>query len=469
MKRPSVLINACLFIICLTGAAAAQGPGPARIAAFTDSAVAAAMAQTRTPGISVAVVRGTDTLVLKGYGFADVENRVTVSPETVFRVGSLTKQFTAAAVMKLVEEGKLRLDGTIAEYLPDYTGPGKTVTIHQLLNHTSGIPSYTALGEKFWGRSRLDLTHTQMLELFAADPLQFEPGSRFAYNNSGYYLLGVIIEKVTGHSYADHIHATIAAPQRLETVRYCHEKTIVANRADGYAYENGVLMNDPPISMDLPFAAGALCSNARDLVRWNTLLANGRIVTAGSYAKMTTPTTLTGGTAEQYGYGLQPGRLGPHASVEHSGGINGFTSYMAYYPAQQLTVVVLGNMGSDAPGQLTGAIARFILGVAAPPPVAAEAPAKDLLLTAAERAPYLGTYDLAPLAPLQIRVFEQGERLIGQATGQGPIPLRYQGDHTFVGPDGAGIRMVFELVGGKATQFTLHQGGRSGVARRIQD
>jgi CubicO group peptidase (beta-lactamase class C family) len=474
MRRQPALLTFLTVVLCLRPGSplAGQQTDRARTIAFVDSVVNAAMRSTRTPGISVAVVRGGDTLVMKGYGQGDVENGVAVTPASVFRIGSLTKQFTAAAVMKLVEEGKLRLDGTIGDYLPEYQGPGRRVTIHQLLNHTSGIPSYTGLGEKFWGRSRLDLTHAQMLELFAADSLRFEPGTRFEYNNSGYYLLGMIIEKVTGHSYGEHIRSTIAQPNGLSTVTYCDESPIIPGRVEGYEIEKGGVVNAPPLSMNAPFAAGALCSTARDLVRWNSALVSGKVVSPASYTKMTTPTTFPGGGGEAYGYGLSPGRTGSYPYVAHSGGINGFSAFMAYYPQQQLTIAVLANMGSDAPGDIETAVAHHILGVTPPAAVAqpaTDAPAKDLPTTAAERAQYLGTYDLAPAAPLKIRVFEDSGRLVGQATGQGPIPLRYQGDHTWLGPDGSGIRMVFAVESGRATQFTLHQGGRSGVAKRVAD
>src|SRR5690606_31492917 len=181
-----------------------------------------------------------------------------------------------------VEAGRIRLDATIGDYLPDYPEPGRRVTIHQLLNHTSGIPSYTGLGPEFWEKSRLDLTHEQMLELFAADSLEFEPGSSWAYNNSGYYLLGMIIEAVTGESYAQHVARTQFEPLGLTQTMYCDERAIVPHRADGYQLDRGGVVNAEPLSMNPPGAAGALCSTARDLVRWNRRLAAGDVVRPAS-------------------------------------------------------------------------------------------------------------------------------------------------------------------------------------------
>ena len=243
---------------------------------------------------------------------------------------------------------------------------------------------------------------------------------------------------------------------------YCDERSIIPHRVEGYEVANGVVVNTTPLSMSLPYAAGSVCSTPRDLVRWNHLLVNGRIVSPASYAKMTSPTTLSTGVTAPYGYGLAPGRLGSVASVVHSGGINGFDAFMAYYPEPKLTVVVLTNSGEGDSGLITAAIARFVLGIAPPPP---PAPVKDLPLNATELARYFGTYDLAPV-PLKLRVFVQGGQLYAQATGQGAFPLRYQGDNAFVGPDGIGVRIVFTLAAERATQLTITQGGQSTVGRR---
>jgi len=459
MRRLPLLLPA---VVLFAAPAGAQRPDDARIAATVDSIVDAALREDRTPGISVAVVRGTDTLVMKGYGLADVEHDVAVTDETVFRIGSLTKQFTSAAVMKLVEEGRLRLDATIDDYLPGYDGPGRDVTVHQLLNHTSGIPSYTGLGEEFWEKSRLDLTHEQMLEMFEDDPLEFMPGAGWSYNNSGYYLLGMIIEAVTDESYKDHLTRTQWQPLGLEQTSYCRHTEIIPHRAEGYAVDAGVVVNAPPLSMNPPGAAGALCSTPRDLVHWNDALVSGDVVSDASYEAMTTTTRLSTDSTVPYGYGLAPGELEEHRLVAHSGGINGFSAYLAYYPNDDLTIVVLAN-GPTNTGRVQEDIARAVLGLPA-----RESPrVEEQPLSAEQRAQYVGTYDLAPALPLQVKVYEQGERLMAQATGQGTIPLFYQGGHRFAGPPGSGIELEFTVTNGVATSFTLHQGGGEFEARRL--
>jgi D-alanyl-D-alanine carboxypeptidase len=449
-------------ILCMAAVSAppvqAQAPGRSAVTARIDSLAYATLASELAPGITLAVVHGGDTLVIRGYGLADVENQVPVTDQSVFRIGSVTKQFTAAAVMKQVEQGRIRLDATVADYLPDYPAPGRAVTIHQLLNHTSGIPSYTDMGPRFWERSRLDLTHDEMLELFASEPLEFEPGSRSAYNNSAYYLLGMVLEAVSGDSYAEHLQRTLLQPLGLTQTMYCGAAEIIPHRAAGYDTYEGRLVNAAPLSMNPPGAAGALCSTPRDMVRWARDLAAGRIVSPDSYSRMTQPTRLADTQTVPYGYGLALGQLGDANVVEHGGGINGFGSILAHYPDNDVTIAVIVN-GPAGAGRLQQKIARAVLGI--PEPVVLDLPVTD-----AERPRYLGTYDLAPAAPLQLRIFEQEQRLFAQATGQGPIRLQYQGDHTFSALDGA-IRLVFTMEADRANGFTLHQGGTAIEAKRI--
>lgn len=453
-----VLTTLLLLTLSSSSLAAQAANG---LAARIDSIVAAEIAAGAAPGLSVAVVRGADTLVLKGYGLADVENGVAVTDRSVFRIGSLTKQFTAAAVLKLVEEGRIRLDAPLSEYLPEYPGPGGRVTIRQLLNHTSGIPSYTSLGDRFWPRARLDLTHEEMLEAFARDSLEFEPGTRFVYNNSAYYLLGMLVERAGGESYGAYLKRTQFEPLGLTQMMYCDPRPIVRYRAEGYTRESGELRNAAPLSMNVPGAAGALCGTARDLVRWTEALVSGRVVSEGSYAQMVEPTRLAGGQVQPYGFGLGRARLGEHDAIQHSGGIFGFSSFMAYYPASDLTIVVLANSDATNTGVIHQKIARAVLGIAEPQR------AQEVPIAAAELPKYTGTFDLAPTVPMQIRVFVEGDRLMAQATGQGAFPLRHIGNDTFLGPDATTIRMVFVVEAGRATSFTLHQGGGAIVARRI--
>ena len=318
------------------------------------------------PGISIAVLHKGDTLLMKGYGYGDIENQVPATEKTVYRIGSITKQFTAAAIMRLVEEGKVGLQDPISTYIPDYPEHGASVTVHQLLNHTSGIVSYTSLGLPFWSKARLNLSHRQVLELFKDAPLQFEPGSSRAYNNSGYYLLGMIIEKASGQTYEEFLQDLYFTPLGLASTSYCDEQHIIPHRSDGYGRRNGNIVNAQMISMNLPFAAGALCSTVKDLVTWKGAFVSGDVVSEASYKQMITPTELSDGSTYDYGYGLDVGALNGHTYIGHGGGINGFTTYLSHYPDHDLTIVVLTNIENGDPFSIEQALAEIVLTAPAP-------------------------------------------------------------------------------------------------------
>lgn len=435
----------------------AQEQGGRELAARIDSVVEAMRAADGTPGITIGVVRGADTIALRGYGLAEVEHGVLVTPRSVFLIASVTKQFTAAAVMKLVEEGRVDLEGTVGDYLPEYEGPARGVTVHQLLTHTGGVANYTDMGARMARQSRLDVTHEEMVAMWAEEPLGFEPGSRWAYSNSGYYLLGMIIERVTGERYAEHLRRAVWEPLGLGETYYCGHREIIPHRAKSYGVRDGALFNAPPLSMNAPFAGGALCSTPGDLVRWTRALHAGRVVRPESFARMTTPVRLSDGSTHPYGYGLTLARLGDEVAVQHGGGINGFSANLAHYPAHDLTIAVIVN-GPTSSSTLAQRIAYLVLDIPDPDAV-------DLPTTAAQRSRYVGTYDFAP-DDFQIRILEEDGRLVALATGTGPLPLRHQGEHTFRGPAGSGIVMVFTLTGDRVTGLVLPQSGGM-TARRI--
>ena len=296
-----------------------------------------------------------------GYGYADLENEVKATEHTVYRIGSITKQFTAASIMKLVEAGKLSLDDDLTKFLPDYPTNGHKVTIDRLLNHTSGIKAFTAMPE-YRERIRLDLSQEELTDIFSAVPFEFAPGDEYKYNNSAYFLLGTIIEKVSGESYEDFLAGHIWEPLGMLESHYLDNSPIVPNRAEGYEYRDGRVVNDDPISMRLPFSAGALGSSVTDLFTWQSALLNNRVVGESSYERMITPGSLNDGERLAYGYGLAVGEMGGHRKISHGGGINGFRTHLSYYPDDDLTVVVLTNTGSASPQVLEGRIAQTVLG-----------------------------------------------------------------------------------------------------------
>ena len=290
-----------------------------RLVTRIDSLVDAYRVADHAPGTSVGVVHGSDTLVLKGFGFANVEDSVPATAATVYRIGSITKQFTAAAILQLVEQGKVQLDAPVSTYLPHFPREGGRATIRQLLTHTSGLPNYTEL-PAFADVRRTDLADGQLVALFGGRPLDFPPGTRWHYSNSGYYTLGLVLQQLGGVPYAVYLDQTILKPVGLAHTLYCSVEPLVPHRAAGYSVTSNEVVNASYLSMHLPGAAGALCSTVGDLLHWQQALVGGRVVRPETYREMTTPAVLRDGTHPTYGFALGVYTLHGHAAVEHSGG-----------------------------------------------------------------------------------------------------------------------------------------------------
>lgn len=460
-----------LLVSALTPVAAAQEPQKTSAVGVADTGridavVQAALARGPVAAMSVAVVRGRDTIVMKGYGRADVENNVAATRRTVYRIGSITKQFTSAAIMQLVEAGRISLDDEVTKYVPGAPVHGRHILVRHLLDHTSGIPSYTDV-DRFGSYIRLDLSRDSLIALVRPDSLLFEPGSHFYYNNTGYFLLGMIIEKVTGKRYGDYLAEKLFEPLGLTQTAYCSREPIIPHRARGYEAERGELRNADFLSMELPFAAGSLCSTVADLVKWTDALAHGRVVSAASYAQMTTPVPLTSGRAMTYGFGLEVGTLGTHRVIEHGGGINGFVSRLSYYPDDSLTVVVLANTAPAQSDGVAAAIARLVLGV----PPRANAVVEQVLYTPREvRARYVGEYRLTQPdgSHRTVRLAESGDSLLLRQDGQRQALLLRQSDTTFAIAGSPGVRLNFDMKDGRAIGFQLARGARPLEAVRVR-
>ena len=461
---PRAVVTAAVFLT-VSSLAEAQKPSRAALVSQIDSLATAALRNGPVAGLSVAVVKGQDTLVMKGYGLADVENDVPATASTVYRIGSITKQFTSAAVMQLVEQGKISLDDDITKYFPSFPTHGQHILVRHLLNHTSGIPSYTDI-PGFGRVITLDLPHDSLLAMVGRDSLMFAPGSGFYYNNSGYYMLGVLLEKVTGQKYGDYLTQHLFEPLGLHSTYYCATAPLIKHRAQGYATEKGKLVNASYIDMGLPFAAGSLCSTVGDLVKWEHALFSGKVVSATSLAQMTTPAKLTSNRPMPYGFGLAPDTVGGHRAVGHGGGINGFISHEEIYPNDSLTVVVLANT-APAPSQgIARNAARLVLGL---PLMRGPSVPPEIALDSAQRARYVGNYSLQnpDASRVPAKVVDENGHLVLEAHGQ-------RGQLVAVGPDQfavkgqPGARVLFTLSNGRATEFLLDQGMRPLAARRIE-
>jgi CubicO group peptidase (beta-lactamase class C family) len=346
----------------------------------------------------------------------------------------------------------------MSKYLPDVPLHGHTVTIRHLLNHTSGIHSYTSEPEwqKTWTQ---DLTPRQIVAFVDKDTFDVPPGAGYRYNNSGYVLLGMIIEKITGESYAKYLQHDLFTPLGLRHTSYCPSRPTDPSFAEGYSSQGGTVKLAEFLSMTHPFSAGALCSTVGDLVLWHRALQGGRVVNARSYALMTTADTLNNGRRLNYGFGLVPGSLGGHRSIGHTGGVNGFTTSSYYFPDDSVNVVVFSN-SDRGPDGLGLNISRAVFGI---PLVAGPKPLVAVPLSDADRDRLPGTYDLAPAGggKFVIHITVENGQVMAQAEGpgQGKFPLVHIGNMQFGATVDPSLRVTFVNEGGKIAKLVLEQGG----------
>ena len=425
----------------------------ARAQAVADSVARAQVASGTIPGMTLAIARNGEIVFTRGYGKADVEMGVHATPETVYGITSLSKQVTAALILRLADAGRLSLDDSITRHLPDYPAQGRLVTVRQLLNHTSGVSAMRGTGavnEPNWVRR--DLTYAEMIEMFGRQPFEYEPGAKHEYNNFAYYLAGEIIGRVTGTPYAEQVERELA-PLGLARTMYCDARRVVPGRGESYTRQDGRFIHTPFVSMQILGGSGALCSTAGDLVRWTRLLFGGGLVSPASLAQMTAPTVLATGETVQYGLGVYLDSLAGHRRVYH-GGTRPWGSFLSHYPEDGLTIVILTNASDEGREQaalMEEAIARAAFG----------AEAADLPLAAEDIARYAGTYTLrAGERTLEVRVFGENGQLMAQPAGQRVTRLLHQGSHAFVAREDAGIRFVFIVRDGRVEGVTLHQRGR---------
>lgn len=319
--------------------------------------------QSGEPGAALLVKKGDRILVRRGFGMADLELGVALDPDMVFRIGSITKQFTAVGILMLAEEGKLDLQDEITKFLSDYPTQGKTITIEHLLTHTSGIKSYTSMPD-FFAMMRKDMSVDEVIDVFKGQPMEFGPGESWNYNNSGYILLGAVIEKVSGVSYAEFVQKNIFDPAGMKHSFYGGASPIIPGRAEGYSSGRKGFVNAPYLSMTLPYAAGSLLSSVDDLALWFQSLLEGKLIAEESLKKAWESYSLIDGTDTGYGYGWMISEYEGFRIIEHGGGINGFTSHLIFVPAEKLVVVLLTNsdIGARAPGTPAFKVAAMALG-----------------------------------------------------------------------------------------------------------
>ena len=425
------------------------------LAAFVDSIAANLVDSARVAGISVGVMRGAETLLFETYGYADLEFDIPMTEDAVHEIGSITKQFTSVAMLKLWEEGKVDLDADVTDYLPDLDTQGHAIPVRRLFDHTSGIKSYTSM-DSFEAIVAEEHPRDTLVSLIGAAPFDFAPGEALIYNNSGYFLLGLIIEEVSGQPYEEYLQEQIFGPFDMGDSSYCSSTAIRKNRAHGYDARPDGLRRKQYIDHTWPYAAGSLCSTVRDQLTWLRALHTEKVLSPEAYRMLIAPRPLPHGMTPRYAMGIAHLTTPSGRVLQHGGGIPGYTSHSRYYPDQDVSIVVLFNTaGPPGPAWFTDRIGEHLLGRREP----AESEYRDDLsaLVGSYEGPTLGRRMTQTIA-----VNEDGELT---AAGNGdPNVIRHIERTTF----GRGtLRYMFVMDGSRAAELHLDVGSGHLVLRRV--
>jgi CubicO group peptidase (beta-lactamase class C family) len=440
-----------------------SGQGTAAAARQSDEQIVAKVGEYMNAAHEVDAFSGTILLardgkpiVSRGYGMANIELDVPNTPETVFRLGSVTKQFTAMAIMMLQDRGKLSVNDPICKYLSDCPAAWQPITIRNLLTHTSGVMNYTDLPT--FGKTAVSpMTTGEMIALLRDKPLEFAPGEKFNYSNSGYYLLGAVIEKASGKSYADFLQENIFTPLGMKQTGYDVSARIIKNRAEGYVRQGGQFFNASYMDMTLPYSAGALYSTTGDLLLWDQALYAEKLVPRKALDEIFTP------FKSNYGYGWNISKQFDHREISHGGGIYGFATEIARYPDDKLTVIVLSNVQGAPAGKIANDLAAIYFGAKYEiPKTRVEIHVDPKILEK-----YVGDYQLAAPKILLTFTLENG-RLFAQIAGQSKFALSAESETVFFSRD-APVEITFNKDStGRTTGMTFKQGGATIPAQKIK-
>lgn len=451
MRRIFVAVLAGVCILTWSAVGSAQTKNEAAVKARLEQ-----IAKSYTPNNAfmgtVLVVQRDHVLLDKGYGMANLEWQIPNVPAAKFRLGSLTKQFTATLVLLLQEDGKLNINDPVSKYLPNAPPSWAAIKVVNLLNHTSGIPNFTSFKE-FREWSMNPHTPDEEIAFFRDKPLDFEPGIKFSYSNSNYIVLGAIIEKVSGKKYGDLLRERIFDPLGMKDSGLDSDDLVLPKRAEGYRPGPHGLEVARSESMTIPFAAGAIYSTTGDLRKWERGLFGGKVLNSDSLKAMTTP------GKGNYGFGIGIRNEDGLRIVSHNGGIEGFNTYLAYAPEKQIAVAVLSNVNGSAPDAMGPQLMDTVLGRS----VVLASERKPVPIAREELAKFAGVYDLSP--SFTLTVVNAGDHLTVQGTGQPAANLMYQGvkgghPDFFIPQVNAEIEFVPDTAGA-ITSLILHQGGQN--------
>ncbi len=354
------IFTTLLVLVLFVNTFSAQTNADKQLAAKCDQLMSEQFKAGETGGAALIAKKG-QIIYKKAFGMANLELNIPMLADNVFRIGSISKQFTAVAILQLMEQGKLGLQDDITKFIPDYPTHGHKITIEHLLTHTSGIQSYTGMKE-FGTISRLDKTPEELIAFFKNQPMEFAPGTKWNYNNSGYFLLGYIIEKLSGKTYPEYVEENIFKPLGMTNSYYGSDSKIIKNRAAAYSKNEKGFINAEPLSMTLPYAAGSLQSTVEDLYKWNQAVQGYKLVKKESLDKAFTPYVLSDGKKTDYGYGWSIGKIQGSPTIEHGGGIPGFLTMGTYLPNEDVFVAVFSNCDCNPPEEIATKLAALTIG-----------------------------------------------------------------------------------------------------------
>lgn len=436
--------RAGLAAIVLAFGCGGRGPSQER---EIDAVASAAFDERKVPGLAVAVLQGDDVLFSRGYGVADVERPEPVSATTVFQLGSISKQFLAALVLRLAEQQRFSIAEPVRRYLPEFTNLPPEILVEHLLNHTSGIREPFTMPEYGAGIEDLSRSAEEMVNILKRAPVDFPPGSRWSYSNANYMILALLVERVAGEPYEHVMAEVLFRPHGLASLRQCTPLPRGPDEARGHVLREGTVTPAAAENMSWIRGDGGICGHAPDVARWFRLLATGRALTSPSYHSMTSPTRLSNGSQADYGFGLSLVAPDGLRKVAHNGAMLGFSASAAYYPDPATTVVVLTNRGDVRTESIERRIARRLLGL--PEPVRVEQP-----LTAEAKRRFAGSYDIGVFT---VHVVDRGARLWLEMPSPGPrTPLVYLGNGELVSEsDPDAFRLTFGGGDGPAEEVRL--------------
>ena len=416
---------------------------------------------------AVIVLKADKTVFTRGYGMASLEYQLPNTPQTRFRLGSVTKQFTAAAILQLQDRGLIDVHAPISTYLPDYPH-GERITLHHLLTHTAGIPNLTSFGD-YTQWMALPTTLEELIARFQDLPLEFEPGKEFRYSNSGYILLTQVIETVSGQSYSDYLQEHLLEPLGMENTGYEYPLAVIEGLANGYQFTDDGYLKAKYLNMSVPQGAGGLYSTVEDLARWNQFLfdhgvGDEKILSHEEIATMTSPSVpMNPDEAPHrfYGYGLVINKQPNQQRIGHGGGINGFVTNLVYYPDQDVSVAVLSNVETANIEGISQDVAAIVFGEPYSKPTVSEVVKVDPSVYE----DYIGTYQVEP--EFELTITTQGNQLRIQGTGQ-PILNLYPTSETEFFVRVIDVGVVFNQGSdGTVESLTLVQNGQEIVAPRV--